>query len=63
MYSYETEALARVVIDDRLSDASRLRLAREVRRHQRSAHTPIESRRLPRGSRLRSVLHLGHAYS
>lgn len=62
MYSYETEALARMVIEDRLRDAHHQRLVREARRHHTTSSTPPPGLEPRRRSRLRSVLHLGQAY-
>ncbi len=62
MFSVDPHALARVAMEDRLREANHLRLARELRRGERSAVAPTAPREPRHRSRLRSLVRFGHAY-
>ena len=63
MYPFEPDALAQMLIEDRIREANQRRLARESQRRQQpsTARTPVQE---PwRHSRLWSLVHIRRAYS
>ena len=63
MYTYDPPALARVIIDERIREASHRRLAREFQRRERPSTTSSAVQKPRRPSRLWSLVHVRQAYS
>lgn len=62
MSTYESEAIYRVVMADRLREAEHQRLVRQVRRSEPSGNTGAAAAPATRRSRLWKLVHLSHAY-
>ena len=62
MSPYESEAIYRVVIADRIREAEHQRLVRQVRQSEPRSNTGAPTARATRRSRLWKLVHLSHAY-
>ena len=61
MYPYESEAICRAIITDRLREADHRRLVREIRRSELRSNIGAAAS-TNRRSRVWKLVHLSHAY-
>ena len=61
MSPYEAEMICRTVMSDRIREAERGRLAREMKAERRSTSSPATAS-ATRRSRVWKLVHLSHAY-
>lgn len=62
MSPYEAEVICRAIVADRIREADRQRLAREVRQSEHRNTTGAATASADRRSRLWRLVHLSHAY-
>jgi hypothetical protein len=62
MYPYESEALCRAIITDRIREADHRRLVREIRQSELHSNTEAATASANRRSHLWKLVHLSHAY-
>jgi hypothetical protein len=62
MYPYESEAICRTIITDRIREADHRRLVREIRQSESGSNIGAASASTHRRSRLWQLVHFSHAY-
>ena len=62
MSTYETEMICRTVMSDRIREAERGRLAREVKKAERRSTSGPATASAHQHSRVWKLVHLSHAY-
>ena len=62
MYPYESEAISRTIITDRIREADHRRLVREIRQSERGSNIGVATSSTNRRSRIWMLVHLSHAY-
>ena len=62
MSTYESEAICRAIVSDRIREAGHRRLVREVRQSEPRSNTGAATASTLRRSRLWRLVHLSHAY-
>ena len=62
MSPYEAEMICRTVMSDRIREAERGRLARELRQSERRSNVGAATASASRRTRLWKLVHLSHAY-
>ena len=63
MHAFEANALARVIIADRIREANHTYLVDQLKRRKQPATAHTAGKAAARHSRLWSVVHLRHSYS
>ena len=62
MSTYETEVVCRAIISDRIREAERGRLAREIKQSQDRRNSEPATASADQHSRVWKLVHLSHAY-
>ena len=62
MSTYESEAICRAIVTDRLREADHRRLVREIRQSELRSNVGAATASANRRSRLWKLVHLSHAY-